>query len=696
MSFDTILIVDWSGGNDRGPKPKKDAIWVCAARGGIADEPIYLRNRQVAEDWINKFLNAERATGRSVMAGFDFAFGFPTGFGKTLIGSDDPFAIWDWFEHRVKDAPESNNRFDLAGQINALFPGVGPFWGNALQRDIPDLPRKGLARHGDHPPEKRAAEENANGTFPVWQLSGAGAVGSQVIMGLPVLARLRKRFDVAVWPFEPLSRAIAFVEVWPSLIAKTIAASQPKDKIKDAHQVFVFAQTLSQMPAPMMQKLLNVPVTKEGAILGVGQEALLRKVALVAPPTLRNDCFAMPQGAYWTPVDDALQHLKKHLTAVTGTGRCSLKQASGRILAEDVTALRAHPPSANAAVDGYAFAGPAGVGVQNMPLVSGRAAAGQPYQQTVPRGHAIRILTGAHLPDGVDTIVLQEDVTATETQIAFHGPLKNGANTRNAGEDVNHDDRILSAGRVLTPADLAFASAVGVSDLKLQTRLRVGVLSTGDELRDPGETTELGQIYDANRPMLCAAAQAWGYEVIDLGRAPDDPKTLKAILDEGTARCDVILTSGGASAGDEDHMSTLLQNTGSLALWRIAMKPGRPLALGIWNETPVFGLPGNPVAALVCALIFAYPALRVMAGADWESPQGFMVPAGFTKSKKDGRREYLRARIVDGQVAVFASEGSGRISGISWATGLVMLEDHAQTIRIGDPVTFIPFSSFGL
>ncbi len=698
MNFDTFLMVDWSGGNDRGPTPKKDAIWVCAARDGVADAPVYLRNRQVAESWINTFLLDEQAAGRRVLAGFDFSFGYPKGFGQALTGTDDPFAIWDWFENRVKDSPDANNRFDLAGEINAIFPGIGPFWGNAMKRDIPDLPRKGLDRADHGMTERRAVEQVAKGAFPVWQLSGAGAVGSQVIMGLPLLARLRRKHNVSVWPFEPLTAKVALVEIWPSLIAQAVAETQPGDRIKDAHQVLLLARTLSALSKEDLAALLDVPKTVEGSILGLNHQDMLASAAMgpPKPPPLRNDCFAMPQGAHWTPVDDALTHLQGHLSAVTSTQMVSLVDAAGCFLAADAVAQRAHPPAPNAAVDGYGFAGPATDGTQQMPLVAGRAAAGQPYKHDVPPGYAIRILTGANLPNGVDTVVLQEDVSASATEIAFHGPLKRGANARNAGEDMQAGDVILRAGRKLSPADLGTLAAAGVGEVTARAVLRVGILSTGDELREPGDDADVGQIYDANRPMLCAIAARWGYDVVDLGRAPDDRSRLREILDDAASRCDVILSSGGASAGDEDHMSALLQGTGSLALWRIAMKPGRPLALGVWQGTPVFGLPGNPVAAMVCAMIFARPALQVMAGGDWQTPQGFMVPAVFTKSKKAGRREYLRARVEDGRAHVFGSEGSGRVSGLSWATGLVELDDPAQKIVPGDLVRFIPFSSFDI
>ncbi len=696
MRFDSVLMVDWSGGNDRGKTPKKDAIWLCVGRGGVTDDPIYMRNRQDAERWITDFLIDEQAAGRSTLAGFDFAFGYPPGFGTALTGSDDPFAIWEWFADRVEDAPNRNNRFDLAGQINALFPGIGPFWGNGLNRDIPNLPRKGLDRRDHGLPEKRAAEQHAKGAFPVWQLSGAGAVGSQVIMGVPLLSRLRKTFsdDIAVWPFQTLTKSIAIVEIWPSLIAKKVSQTQPQGQIKDAHQVQVLAEILSGLPAATLKTLLDVPHNNEGWILGLGQEELLESTVQLSPPPLRNDCFAMPQGADWTPVDTALAHLQDNLRCVRPAENLPVASAFGRFLAQDVTAVRAHPPAPNSAVDGYGFAGPAPEGIMRLALVAGRAAAGAPYEESVPANHAIRILTGANLPQGVDTVVLQEDVSANDTEVSFHGPLKRGANARDAGEDMTVGQTILPAGRKITPADLGMMAAAGVGSVDVRKTLRVGILSTGDELRDAGDTADAGQIYDANRPMLCALAASWGYDVIDLGRGPDDRATLAGMLDEGAAKCDVILTSGGASAGDEDHMSALLQDTGSLALWRIAVKPGRPLALGLWQKTPVFGLPGNPVAAMVCALVFAQPALRLMAGGGWVETPRYLLPAGFKKSKKEGRREYLRARIEDDRVMIFPSEGSGRVSGLSWATGLVELDDAAQSIAVGDLVTYMPFGTF--
>ncbi len=416
----------------------------------------------------------------------------------------------------------------------------------------------------------------------------------------------------------------------------------------------------------------------------------------LTPPPLSNDCFALPAGVDWTPVDDALELLRTRLTPVTGDETVPLEAALGRVLAQDVAARRANPPQPNTAVDGYGFAGGRPAGAHVLPLVEGRAAAGVPFDGAVPAGQAIRVLTGAALPDGVDTVILEEDVNTDGRQIAFNGPLKQGANTRRAGEDVQAGAVILTAGRVITPADLALAAATGLAELPVRQPLRVGVLSTGDELVEAGMPAGPGQIYDANRPMLLALLRQMGFQALDLGRAADDRGDLRARLDDAAARADVILTSGGASAGDEDHVSALLREAGAMQEWRIALKPGRPLALGMWQGTPVFGLPGNPVAALVCTLIFARPAMGLMAGAGWQRPQGFEVPAGFEKRKKPGRREYLRARMRDGRAEVFASEGSGRISGLSWAEGLVELPDGAVHVKPGDPVRFIPYGSFAM
>lgn len=408
-----------------------------------------------------------------------------------------------------------------------------------------------------------------------------------------------------------------------------------------------------------------------------------------------NDCFALPPGVDWTPVDEALAALRASVSAVVPTEEIAVGDALGRILAADAVAATSHPPEANAAVDGYAFAH-ASYLAGAMKIVAGRAAAGVPYDGTVPKGCAVRILTGGVLPPGTDTVMLDEDSRVDDQQLFAPTGLKPGANRRKAGENAQQNTTALVAGTLMTPQGLSHMALAGLSDLTVFRRLRVAVLSTGDEVRDRGPL-QAGQIFDGNRPILSNIARAWGMEVIDLGIAADTPTAVRAALDRGAAEADVILASGGASAGDEDWLARLLGEEGTRAIWRIAMKPGRPLALGRWNGVPVFGLPGNPVAAFVCALIFVRPALMALSGAGWQEPVPENRPAGFTKRRKTGRREYLRARLTeDGQVEVFTNEGSGLTRGLVWADGLVDLPDGDPDIATGDMVRYLPFHAFGI
>lgn len=412
---------------------------------------------------------------------------------------------------------------------------------------------------------------------------------------------------------------------------------------------------------------------------------------------LRNDCFALPPGVNWTPVEEALERLRSRLHPVVGVERAvPLSQVNGRILASDVYAPRAHPPSNNSAVDGYALAGPITEVPCVLPLVDGRSAAGGPYTGQVPEGHAIRILTGAVIPAGTDTVVLEEDCEVKGGQLHLNGTLKAGANARKAGEDIHKDDRILTAATRLSPTQISVLASVGVESVDVYQRLRVGVLSTGDEVKPVGSAVTDWQIYDANRPMLSAMVTQLGYELVDLGHVLDRAEAVRAALEHGAEQCDLILTSGGVSAGDEDHVSKTLKAHGEISNWRIAIKPGRPLALAMFRGTPVVGLPGNPVAAWVCALRFGAPAMALLAGGEWFEPRGYLMPASFSKSKKPGRSEMLRARVRDEQVEVFSSEGSGRVTGLAWSEGMVELDESAQQIEPGTPVRFIPYASFGL
>ncbi|CTQ31609.1 molybdopterin-binding protein [Jannaschia rubra] len=674
--FDLILVADWSATSGHtGRKPRKDAIWVCADLKGEQTVE-YFPTRSLALAWIDDWLSR----GYRTLVGFDFAMGYPAGFATTLTGRPDALAVWDWLAERIEDGPDNvNNRFAVAEQVNRAFPGVGPLWGRPASQLHPDLPERGSDRQDHGVDDRRTVDAFVPRAQSVLKLYTAGSVGSQSLVGLAALAHLRRRHpDLRVWPQEtgfalPESGNL-LVEIYPSLFEPAA------HDFRDAGQVIATARALREAPAGWFTAPSVLPDTarvaaEEGWILGV------------LPP---SSCFALPPGADWTPVDVALDTLRRDLTVVTGIEDVTIVEAAFRILARDVVAVRSNPPEANAAVDGWAFAHD-GLRPGGIPIVDGRAAAGRPFEGIVPRGEAIRILTGAVIPKGADTVALQEDAMLADGLLHLKAVPRKGANTRRAGEDVCEGDPVLRAGGILRPTDVALAIAAGHGTLPVRRRLRVGVLSTGDEIVAPGEG---GGIPDVNRPMLLAIVAGWDFDAVDLGRAPDEAGALAATLD--AADVDAILTSGGASAGDEDHLSRLLRERGGLHHWRIAIKPGRPLALGHWNGTPLFGLPGNPVAAFTCAALFARPALFQMAGAGWRVPVGVTVPAAFSKSKKAGRREVLRARLRDGRAEIFRSEGSGLVSGLSWAEGFVELPDRAVEIAPGDLVRYIAFAELGI
>ena len=413
---------------------------------------------------------------------------------------------------------------------------------------------------------------------------------------------------------------------------------------------------------------------------------------------LRNDCFALPQGVDWTPLDKALSHLEKSLTPIAEVEILPINQAIGRVLAGDLVAISNSPPFSNSAVDGYAFRyDPKDASEKKvLDLKEGRSAAGHPFSGEIGSGEALRIFTGAVLPSGTDTVVLQEDISFLNGKISFFNSLKPGSNTRLVGEDLQIGQLIASKGDRLTTFMAASSISAGIKEAKVYKRLSVGVFSTGDELIDFQQNLNAGSVFDVNSPMLTSLFSKWGVQVTELGKVPDNLETLRNKLNEASQTFDVLITSGGASAGDEDHLALLLNKEGTITEWRIAIKPGRPMAMGFWKNTPIFGLPGNPVAAATCALVFVRPAISKLSGGQWLVPQAFYVSAAFEKSKKSGRREFLRARLAGDKVEIFKSEGSGLTSGLAWATGFVELPDDDVTVKLGDKVKYIPFSSLDL
>jgi molybdopterin molybdotransferase len=415
---------------------------------------------------------------------------------------------------------------------------------------------------------------------------------------------------------------------------------------------------------------------------------------------LSDDCFAF--GGTLLGVDAALALIAERVTPVVEAEIVPLAAAFGRILANDLVAGIDVPPHANSAVDGFAVAHADLLPDRETVLpVTGRVAAGHSLARPMAPGEAIRIFTGAPMPDGADTVMMQEDCDFADGRVRLKPGIKKGANRRHAGEDVARGSIALSAGRRLGPADLGLAAALGQGTLPVFRPLRAALLSTGDEVREPGTALGPGKIYDANRVMLAALLRRLGIVVDDLGIWPDRADTLADRLDAISAGHDLVITSGGVSTGDEDHVRAAIERLGRLDFWRLAIKPGRPVALGQIKagqarSVPLIGLPGNPVAAALTFAILARPLILRLAGAAVVPPLTLPVQAGFSYRKRAGRREYLRASIErDGAAAVarrFPRDGAGILSSIVQSQGFAILDEKVTELAPGATIEFLPFT----
>jgi molybdopterin molybdotransferase len=411
---------------------------------------------------------------------------------------------------------------------------------------------------------------------------------------------------------------------------------------------------------------------------------------------LSDDCFAF--GGELMSSAAALALLKEKLSPVTEAERVSLKDAAGRILAEKLVATRDVPPADNVAVDGYAvrFADLVPGGETVLPI-AGRAAAGHPLRDAAPAQSAIRVFTGALLPQGTDTVLMQEDCKVANGQVTIPAGIKRGANCREAGEDIKAGTLVLAAGRRLRAQEIGLAASLGLSSLLVYRPLRVALFSTGDELREPGDGLALGAIYDANRYTLQALLQGLGAQISDLGILADKPETMRAALADAAKNHDLVLTSGGMSTGEEDHVKAAVEALGKLHFWRLAIKPGRPVAMGQIGRVPFVGLPGNPVAVMVTFFLLARPLMLLLAGANDPGPKLYRVRAGFDYKKRPNRTEYVRARLVrdneGGWIAEkFARDGAGILTSMVESDGLAEIAEGVTKIEPGMAVDFLPFS----
>lgn len=418
---------------------------------------------------------------------------------------------------------------------------------------------------------------------------------------------------------------------------------------------------------------------------------------------LTDDCFAF--SGPLLPVDDLEHIIRERIAPVAETETVTLALARGRALAHDVAAPIDLPPFDNSAVDGYAVRHADLSPKSDTALtIAERVTAGRAASHPITAGTAIRIFTGAPMPDGADTVFMQEDVQTEDDRVIVPSGLKPGANRRLAGEDIKAGSVALPAGRVLTIADVALASALGLTTLSVRRSIRVALFSTGDELAEPGRPLARAQLYDANRRLLGGLIEQLGAAVTDLGILPDDPAQLAPALKAAADGHDLVLTSGGVSTGEADHVRDAVDAIGSLVFWRVAIKPGRPVAMGVipgasaGTSAAFVGLPGNPVAAFVTFVRVVRPLIMRLSGANAPALMTLPVRAAFGYRKKAGRREYVRValrRADDGVVEAVKhkQEGAGVLTSLTETDGLVELPENVTTVEPGSTVGFLHYTS---
>ncbi len=411
---------------------------------------------------------------------------------------------------------------------------------------------------------------------------------------------------------------------------------------------------------------------------------------------LSDDCFAF--GGPMMSVDEAVGLISERVARVEETETVALGEADGRILAHDIAAPLPLPPFTNSAVDGYAVAG------RDLPKnepeafpVLGRVQAGASPDGAIAARHAVRIFTGAPMPAGADTVFMQEDVRLDQGKAVLPAGLKPGANVRPAGEDIPLGHIALKAGQRLRPQDIALVAAFGLTQVEVRRRIRVAVFSTGNELVSPGEVRAAPQLFDSNRFMLMAMLRRLGCEVGDLGIFSDEPKALASALARVAGQHDLLLTTGGVSTGEEDHVKAAVESVGKLVLWRMAIKPGRPVAMGIIGGTPFIGLPGNPVASFVTFVHVVRPTILALSGARQETLMPMPVRAAFSYRKKASRREYVRVSLrrgADGALEAikFPREGAGLLSSLADTDGLAELGEDVTQVSPGETIGFLSWA----
>ena len=430
---------------------------------------------------------------------------------------------------------------------------------------------------------------------------------------------------------------------------------------------------------------------------------VLQHTGLVTSPAVHevNDCYSPAQQLQ--TAETVWQRMQALASTQVKSQTLPLEQCMNRRLAEALTTPYDSPRFDNAAVDGYAFNCNDLIQQPDatLPLMATEANAGGSEKLSLKQGYCMRVLTGAQMPKGSNTVVMQEDVHLTNDSVTFPSHYKAHSNWRPQGEDVKAGEVIINQGQLIRPQDIGLAAAAGQAQLRVYNKVRVALFSTGNEVYELGQELPEDGIYDVNRYLLKALLTSLHCEVTDLGILADDFSTIRTALDSASQDHQLIITSGGASTGSHDHIANVLKDLGEVHAWRLAIKPGRPLAFGQLGPALFLGLPGNPVAANVCTLMFGQPLIRALSGGGWHRPKSYPQKLGFDVNKKVGRREWLRVfqeQQPNGDYVLqrSASHGSGILTSMTRADGLVEVDEASGNIPAGSLVDFIPFTSFGM
>jgi len=408
-----------------------------------------------------------------------------------------------------------------------------------------------------------------------------------------------------------------------------------------------------------------------------------------------HDCDSLAKN--FISVEEAIDNILSSVKALATYECIDIRSSLGRTLAENITAPLDVPPHCNSAMDGYAIKfADISTSAETTLTVVGTSFAGHPYQGSIKSGECIRIMTGAVMPEDTDTVIMQEQVDREENIIHFSNPHKKGQNVRHSGEDMQKGTTVLTMGRLINSADLGLLASMGISDVKVIRKPKVVFFSTGDELKSIGEALDTGNIYDSNRYTLFGLLKTLGIDVIDMGVIPDQKEAIEAAFQTASQQGDVLITSGGVSVGEADFVTETLEKLGHVGFWKIAVKPGKPLAFGEINNCLFFGLPGNPVSVMATFALFVRPALQKLKGLADTKPKQLTAICDSHLKKSVGRKDHQRGIYFQDEhgklhVTTTGMQGSHMLSSMSKANCFIVLARESGDVSVGEEVLIYPF-----